>query len=410
MGLFSRNKNNNKPLIRQILDLVPYSILNSCTKRYNSDKGCSKYLTYDQFVAMSFGQLNKCLTLSDISTGIGVSETFIKDLGLKQSPARSTMSDGNSKRNWEVFESLYYKLLAYYEKILTLQHKTHLIKEIKDHKVKIIDSTTISLCSSMFDWAKYRTAKGGIKIHTCWDDTIMIPEIVNISEAKLHDSKGLGQIVFPKGTIIVEDRAYFDFTLMLNRIKAKNIFVTRIKENTLYETIEELELPQDTEQNILRDEIIRLNSNKAEEIGIKKEKLRLVHVYKEDENKVIEIITNQLDWEASVISKLYKRRWDIELFFKSIKQNLQIKSFIGTSENAVKSQIFIALTIYLLLELIRRTVANKIYAFSNFVEKIRICLPFYLTLEYVCNHVNQGAKRIKTLKQQELIPKGDLFS
>lgn len=410
MGLFSRNKNNNKPLIRQILDLVPYSILDSCTKKYNSDKGCSKYLTYDQFVSMSFGQLNKCLTLSDISTGIGVSETFIKDLGLKQSPARSTMSDGNSKRNWEVFESLYYKLLAYYEKILTLQHKTHLIKEIKDHKVKIIDSTTISLCSSMFDWAKYRTAKGGIKIHTCWDDTIMIPEIVNISEAKLHDIKGLGQIVFPKGTIIVEDRAYFDFTLMLNRIKAKNIFVTRIKENTLYETIEELELPQDTEQNILRDEIITLNSNKAEEIGIKKEKLRLVHVYKEDENKVIEIITNQLDWEASVLSKLYKRRWDIELFFKSIKQNLQIKSFIGTSENAVKSQIFIALTIYLLLELIRRTVANKIYAFSNFVEKIRICLPFYLSLEYVCNQVNQGAKRVQTLKQPELIPKGDLFS
>jgi Transposase DDE domain/Domain of unknown function (DUF4372) len=410
MGLFSRNKNNNKPLVRQILDLVPRELINSCVKQYNSDKGCSKYKTIDQFVAMSFGQLNKCSTLSDISMGIGVSEIFIKDLGLTQSPARSTMSDGNKKRNWQVFESLYYKLLRHYERLLRLQHRGHIIEEIKDYRVKLIDSTTISLCLSMFDWAKYRTAKGGIKIHTCWDDTLMIPDIVNITEAKLHDRYGLSQLIFPKDTIIVEDRGYFDFTLMQSRIEAKNIFVTRIKENTIFKSIEELELPEGEDQNILKDEIILLNSDKAIEIGINTKKLRLVHVYKEDENKVIEIITNQLDWSASTISQLYKKRWDIELFFKALKQNLQIKAFLGTSENAVKSQIYIALITYLLLELIRRTVAKKVYAFSNFVEKIRICLPFYLSLDYVCNQINEGAKRIKILKQPELIPIGNLFS
>lgn len=410
MGLFSRNKNNNKPLVRQILDLVPRDIINSCEKQYNSDKGCSKYKTFDQFVAMSFGQLNKCSTLSDISTAIGVSEIFIKDLGLTQSPARSTMSDGNKKRNWKVFESLYYNLLRHYERLLRVQHRSHIIEEIKDYRVKLIDSTTISLCLSMFDWAKYRTAKGGIKIHTCWDDTLMIPDIINITEAKLHDRYGLSQLIFPKNTIIVEDRGYFDFTLMQSRIEAKNIFVTRIKENTIFKTIEELELPEGEDQNILKDEIILLNSDKAIEIGINTKKLRLVHVYKEDENKVIEIITNQLDWEAATIAQLYKKRWDIELFFKALKQNLQIKAFLGTSENAVKSQIYIALITYLLLELIRRTVAKKTYAFSNFVEKIRICLPFYLSLEYVCNQVNEGAKRIKVLKQPELIPMGNLFS
>lgn len=410
MGLFRRNKNNNKPLVRQILDLVPRDIINSSTQQYNSDKVCSKYRTYDQFVAMSFGQLNKCSTLSDISTGIGVSEIFIKDLGLIQSPARSTMSDGNKKRNWKVFENLYYKLLRHYERMLRIQHRSQIIEEIKDYQIKLIDSTTISLCLSMFDWAKYRTAKGGIKIHTCWDDTLMIPDIVNITEAKLHDRYGLSKLIFPKNTIIVEDRGYFDFTLMQSRIEAKNIFVTRIKENTIFKSIEELELPDGEAQNILKDEIIILNSDKAIEIGINTKKLRLVHVYKEDENKVIEIITNQLDWEAATIAQLYKKRWDIELFFKALKQNLQIKAFLGTSENAVKSQIYIALITYLLLELIRRTVAKKAYAFSNFVEKIRICLPFYLSLEYVCNQVNEGAKRIKVLKQPELIPIGNLFS
>lgn len=410
MGLFRRNKNNNKPVIRQIIDLVPRWLLHSCTKQFNTDKGCSRYKTYDQFVAMTFGQLNKCMTLGDISTGVGVSETFIADLGLEQSPARSTMSDGNKNRNYQVFETLYYRLLSHYERVLEKQHQKHIIEEIKGQKIKLIDSTTISLCLSTFDWAKFRTAKGGIKIHTSWDDTLMIPDMVNISEAKLHDRYGLAQLIFPKNTIIVEDRAYFDFDLMLSRIKAENVFVTRIKNNTVFEVVEELDLPDNTDQDILRDDIIKLTSPSAIKKGISAQKLRLVHVYKEDENKVIEIITNQLDWTARTIADLYKKRWDIELFFKALKQNLQVKTFIGTSPNAVKSQIYIALICYLLLELMKRTLTKRTHAFSNFVEKIRICLPFYLSLDYVCNNISEGAKRIKVLKQQELIPKTDLFS
>jgi len=211
MGLFRRNKNNNKPLIRQILDLVPRWLFDSCTNTFQSDKGCSKYMTYDHFVALTFGQLNKCQSLNDISAGIGVSEIFINDLGLKQSPARSTMGDGNKKRDWHVFESLYYRLLSHYKSVLKKHHNTNIIKEIKDKSIKLIDSSVISLCLSMFDWAEFRTAKGGIKLHTAWDDTLMIPEIVNITEAKVHDRYGLGQLIFPKDTIIVEDRAYFDF-------------------------------------------------------------------------------------------------------------------------------------------------------------------------------------------------------
>lgn len=142
-------------------------MLNRSTAENNSDKGCRKYKTYDQFVALTFGQLNKCLTLSDISTGIGVSEGFISKLGLVQSPARSTMSDGNKKRTYKVYESLYNKLLTHYKHILSKRHQSHIIEESKDRNIKLIDSTIISLCLSMFDWAKFRSAKGGIKIHTC---------------------------------------------------------------------------------------------------------------------------------------------------------------------------------------------------------------------------------------------------
>jgi hypothetical protein len=410
MGLFRRNKNNNKPLIKQILELVPSWIFDNCTKTYQTDKGCSKYKTYDQFVALTFGQLNKCQSLNDISAGIGVSEKFIDDLNLKQSPARSTMSDGNRNRDWHVFESLYYRLLNHYKTVLKKHHNTHIIKEIKDKSIKLIDSSVISLCLTMFNWAEFRTAKGGIKLHTVWDDTLMIPEIVNISEAKVHDRYGLDQLIFPKGTIIVEDRAYFDFALMLNRIKAENVFATRIKSNTKYETIQELDLPDNIDQNILKDEIILLTSDKAREIGVSEHKLRLVHVYKEDENKVIAIITNQLDWEYNTIAELYKKRWDIELFFKAIKQNLQVKTFWGTSENALKSQIYVALISYLLLELIKRTIVKDSTAFSNLSEKIRFCLYHYLSLDYVCNEIRAGARRVTLKKQREIVFEKDLFS
>lgn len=410
MGLFRRNKNNNRPVVKQILDLVPQWIIDTCIRKHQTDKWCSKYKTYDQFVALTYGQLYKCQTLSDISTGIGISKTFIGDLGLKQSPARSTMSDGNKKRNWQVYESMYYNLLSHYKSVLKKHHQSHVIEQIKNKSVKLIDSSTIPVCLSMFDWAKFRTAKGGIKIHTCWDEAIMLPDVVNISEAKLHDRHGLEQLIFPKGTIIVEDRGYFDFILMLNRIAADNVFVTRIKSNTVYKTLEELDLPEGKDEHILKDEIIQLSSPKAEKCGINKQKLRLVHVYKEDENKVIEIVTNQLDWDAITVADLYKKRWDIELFFKALKQNLQVKTFLGTSENAVKSQIYIALITYLLLELIRRTIAKNDTAFSNFVEKIRMALCFYLTLDYVCNSVGEGAKKVRKPEQLDINAPPNLFS
>lgn len=399
MAFYRRSKNTNKPLLKQILEFIPNHIFRGCVQKHKSDKGTHKYKTWDQLVALIFGQLNKCYTLSDISCGLSISGTLLSDLGLDQSPAKSTMSDGNKNRSYKVFESLYFRLLSYHKQALKKRYMSHVIEEIKGRTVKLIDSTTISLCLTLFDWAKFRTAKGGLKIHTVWDDLLGLPTMINISEASIHDRYGLENNVFEAGTIIVEDRAYFDFDLMFKRNKANNIFVTRIKINTLYETIEEIELPIDKDQDILKDEIIQLTSTKAKESGIDGVKLRLLHIYKEDENKVIEVITNQIDWQARTIADLYRKRWDIEIFFKMMKQNLQIKSFIGTNENAVKSQIYVAMICYLLLELVKRLYCKAGAAFSNLCEKVRICLVHYLTLEYVCNDLRPIAKKVVKTNQ-----------
>jgi hypothetical protein len=326
MGLFTRNKSNSKPLIKQILELIPGSLLQSSITKHSSDKFCSKYKTYDHLVSQMFGQLNKCQTLTDISTAIGVNTTFIADLGLRQSPARSTMSDGNAKRDWRVFETLYYKLLAHYKSILLRHGKTRDIEEIKGKVVKIIDSSTISVCLSLFEWAKFRTAKGGIKIHTCLDEALMLPDLVNITEASLHDKRGHPQTVFAPGTIIVEDKGYFDFSLMMQRIHADNVFVTRIKDNTVYESICEKELPVDKDQHILKDELIRLTGKKAQEVGIDQVILRRIVVYDSEKDVQIELITQNLEWAAATIAALYKARWDVEIFFKQLKQNLLVKT------------------------------------------------------------------------------------
>lgn len=395
MSLFRRNKNNKKPVIRQVIDLIPRFLLNNAIKRYESDKFCHKYKTYDQLVALLFGQLCKCSTLEDISVGIGVSETFISDLGLKQSPAKSTMSDGNKKRNWQVFEHLFNDLLKYYGSSLAKSSNQNVIEEVRTLTILIRDSSTISLCLSMFDWAKFRTAKGGIKIHTQWDEAMMLPNLVNITDAAVHDSKGFEQVVFEKGTIIIEDKGYWDFGVIRDRIKAENTFVTRIKDNTVYQVVEELELPDENDQHILIDELIYLTGKKALDLKLETQILRRVVAYHEEKNTTIEIITNNLTWQAATVAALYKRRWDIEIFFKQLKQNFNVKTFVSTSPNGVKSQIFVALIAYLLLELLRRVKAKGGTAFSNFVEKIRICLCYYLTLDYVILRIQPRARSVR---------------
>lgn len=271
-----------------------------------------------------------------------------------------------------------------------------MIKQIKGKHIKLVDASIMSLCLSLFPWAKFRTAKGGIKMHVSLDEATMIPDMVNLTPAKVSDRRGADNFRYPKDTIVVDDRGYFDFGLFATRIEDQNHFVTRIKSNTLYESIVENELPEGKDEHILKDELIYLTGQAAIKAGMDKVKLRRVAIYKEKGNKVIEVITNNPDWSGATIAELYKRRWQIEIFFKLIKQNLQIKTFLGTSENACKSQIFMAMIVYLLLELIRRNISRTYHCFGHFVTLIRVCLTQYNRLEYIASEIQitvQKAKR-----------------
>ena len=399
-------KKSESPVFKQILDLIPHSVLRKSINKYRSDKSCSKYFTYDQLVSMMFGQLNKCLSLREIDMGIDQSPEFLSHIGLEQSPAKSTMSDGNAKRDYHVFEDLYYALCNHYKQQLGRRPDYKVIEEIKNKNIKIIDATIMSVCLKLFPWAKFRTAKGGIKAHVSLDEASMIPDIVNISEAKISDRRGVDDFRYQKDTIIVDDRGYFDIKLFKIRIEDENHFVTRIKDNILYESIREYDLPDDKDEHILKDEIIRLTGKSAIENGMDMVELRRVVVYIEEGNRTVELICNNLEWSAATIAELYKRRWLIETFFKLIKQNLQIKTFLGTTPNACKSQIFISLICYLLLELIRRTMSKTKHRFGHFVTLIRVCLTQYNRLGYIVNEVKIGVREAR--KRQKLPP--NLFS
>lgn len=388
-------KKSDKPLLGQILDLIPSSVLQKSIAHHESDKHCHKYKTYDQLVAMMFGQLNKCHTLREIAQGISISPKFLTDIGLEQSPAKSTMSDSHAKRDWRVFESLYMELLAHFSGLFRKQAEYKVLEEIKGKQIKLVDASIMSVCLNLFSWAKFRTAKGGIKMHVSLDEATMIPDMICLSPAKVSDRRGADNFRYPKDTIIVDDRGYFDFHLFATRIDDGNHFVTRMKANTVYESIQEYDLPDGEDQHILKDELIYLRGQAATNAGIEAIPFRRVAIYKEDENKVIAVITNNLDWSAATIGQLYKRRWQIETFFKLMKQNLQIKTFLGTNENACKSQIFVAMIVYLLLELIRRTISKTYHCFGHFVTLMRVCLNQYNRLEYIANEIQITVQKAK---------------
>jgi hypothetical protein len=399
-------KKSEKPIFKQILELIPRSLLQKNIIKNKSDKYCSAYFTYDQLVSTMFGQLNRCLSLREISLGIDQSPEFLADIGLEQSPARSSMSTGNEKRKYQVFEDLYYSLLSYYKHSLSRRPEYKVIEEIKNKHIKIVDATLMSVCLKLFSWAEYRTAKGGIKAHVSLDEASMVPEIINITPAKLSDRRGVDDFRYPKDTIVVDDRGYFDCKLFKIRIEDENHFVTRLKDNILYESVRENELPENKDFHVLKDEIIHLRGISAKGIGLDKVDLRRVAVYIEEGKRTIELISNNLEWDAATIAELYRRRWLIETFFKLIKQNLQIKTFIGTSENACKSQIFIALICYLLLELVRRTMSKVNHRFGHFVTLIRVCLTQYNRLGYM---VNATQITVRKARKHNLSPP-DLFS
>ena len=364
----------NITLFGQIIQKLDRSIFKKLVEEQHTDKHEKGFNSWSHLISMLFCHLAKSQSLRDISNGLRSTTGNLNHLGNVSAPSKSNLSYQNKHRSWELFQAYYYAL----SKHLGQQARFKQVKFKIKSKIFLLDASTISLCLSLFDWAKYKTKKGAIKMHTLLDFDGNLPAYVNITDGKTADNKGAYEIPLVKGSVIVADRFYNDFSL-LNVWDSTGVFyVIRHKNNIQFRTIKEKELPENKHPHLLKDEIIELTTTASK----KKypNRLRRVAVWDEKNQQVIEVITNHMTWCANTISELYKSRWDIEIFFRDIKQLLHIKSFIGTSRNAVMIQIWTALISILILKYLR-ALAKYNWYLSNLVAFLRINLFVKIELQ-----------------------------
>lgn len=387
----------NLNLFSQIVSKIDRTFFKKLVKEKQTDKHQKGYDSWTHLISMLFCQFAKSGSVRDISNGLRSATGNLNHLGIAKAPSKSTVSYQNKNRDWTLFRDFYYQLQ---------DHLSHLagFKQVKfkiKSKIFLLDSTTISLCLSLFDWAKYKTGKGAIKMHTLLDYDGHLPAYVNITDGKTADNKGAYDIPTKAGSVIVADRYYNDFSLLNVWDSNKVFFVIRHKENLQFKTIKENTLPDDREGHILIDEIIELTGIQS----IKKypKRLRRVAIWDEESKQTIELITNQMSWTANTISELYKSRWQIEIFFREIKSLLHIKSFIGTSHNAVMIQIWTALITILVLKFLQK-LARYGWRLSNLVAFIRLNLFVKIDLQ---KWLDEPFEKSKTNHKVHI--QGDLF-
>ena len=364
----------NVTLFSQIISKLDRINFSKLVKEKETDKHQKGYNSWTHLVSMLFCQFAKSKSIRDISNGLRSATGNLNHMGIEKAPSKSSISYQNKHRNWELFREYYYSLLS----SLGQQAGFKKVKFKIKSKIFLLDSTTISLCLSIFDWAKYKTAKGAIKMHTLLDFDSSLPTCINITDGKTADNKGAYNLPLLKGSVIVADRFYNDFYL-LNVWDSNGVkFVIRHKENLQYIVIQENDLPESRHEHILKDEIIELKNKTSK--GKYSKRLRRVVVWDDKNKQVVELISNQLTWSVNTIGELYKSRWDVEIFFREIKQLLHIKSFIGTSQNALMIQLWTALITILILKALK-AMAQFNWHLSNLVAFIRLNLFVKINLQ-----------------------------
>jgi len=327
----------------ELLKLVPRYQFEKAVNQYQGDRYVKSYTTWHQYITILFSQIKQKDSIRDIVTGLEANESRWYHLGLT-GIHRSTFSDANNKRSFQIFEDLFYHLLSRC-KDLTPKHRFKFKNELYS-----IDASVIDLCLSVFPWAKFRKTKGAIKMHCLYDHSGALPSFVTITDGKKHDVTVAKEIGFPLSpdSIISIDRAYIDYK-WLNSLDEKRVwFVTRAKSNI--DCVVTGQHPV-SGKGVLKDQMILLTGPRTKNYYSKE--LRMIEFYDEETKKHLIFLTNNMKLAASTIATIYKSRWQIELFFKWIKQNLKIKSFLGTSKNAVMTQIWVAMSYYLLLTYIK---------------------------------------------------------
>jgi IS4 transposase len=339
--------NSGKTIFAQLMEFVPAYEFRKCVDRYNGNRKVIRFSCWDQYLCMAFAQLTYRESLRDIQACLRAAQSRLYHLGIRGKVSRNTLAHANQSRDWRIYADFAQLLI---EKARKLYAADSFGVEL-DQAVYALDSTTIDLCLALFPWAEFRKRKGAIKLHTLLDLHGNIPSVVIITTGKIHDVNILDQLIIEPGAVYIMDRGYLDFARLYKIHQAAAFFVTRTKTNFSRKRL--YSQPVDKSIGIQCDQIIVLKGYYAKKDY--PEKLRRIRYFDSKNNKTLVFLTNNFILPAATIADLYRCRWQVELFFKWIKQHLRIKAFYGTTENAVKTQIWIAVSIYLLVAIVKKT-------------------------------------------------------
>ncbi|MDP1720055.1 MAG: IS4 family transposase [Candidatus Nanopelagicaceae bacterium] len=337
--------NTGKLVFAQVMSHLPLTTFRRCVARYNGEHKVKHFTCLDQFLCMAFAQLTYRESLRDIEACLRSQSAKLYHMGFRSTVSRNTLANANAVRDWRIYADFAQSLIGIARPLYVDEPFGVDLSET----VYALDATTIDLCLSVFPWVPFRSAKAAIKLHTLLDLRGNIPSFIHISDGKLHDVNILDQIIPEAGAFYIMDRGYLDFTRLHRLHQAGSFFVTRAKANLRF--TRRYSLPTDRTSGIICDQLGTLTGFYSQQhfpTTIRRIKI------KDAEGKTLVFLTNHLDLSAQSIADLYRCRWQIELFFKWIKQHLRIKSFFGTSENAVKSQIWIAVSVYVLVAILRK--------------------------------------------------------
>ena len=351
-------------VFQQLLKLFPRSEFDGLVKKHSAERHARGFSSWDQFVAMEFCQLGRAQSLREICDGLASMEGKTRHLGI-DTPKRSTLAYANEHRPWQLFESVFNNLLGRVRSSLNLGHRFRFKNPLMS-----MDASVIDLCLNTFDWASYKRRKGAIKLHMLLDHVGLLPVFCVITDGKVHEINIARGLSFAPGTIVVFDRGYVDYDWFRHLTNEKVWFVTRLRENAQYEVVEELAT---TRPHVISDQVIELK--KASKYGFEPLRLRRVVIQLPGE-ETMEFFTNNFRLAAATIAEIYRDRWQIESFFKTIKQNLRIKTFVGTSANAVRTQIWSAMIAILILKFLQLS-SSRNWSLSHLVALIRMHLFSY---------------------------------
>jgi len=338
--------NIGRTVFSQIMDFAPSFHFQQCVARYKGNYKVITFTCLDQFLCMAFAQLTYRESLRDIEACLRVAKPKLYHMGIRSNVSRNTLAHANESRDWRIYADFAQVLIKIARELYANEDFGLELKQA----VYAFDSTTIDLCLSVFPWAKFRKTKAAVKLHTLLDLRGNIPVVISITNGKTHDVNALDDLIFEPGAIYIFDKAYVDFARLYRIHQSLAFFVTRAKSNFVFKRL--YSQPVDKSTGIRADQIIMVTGFYT--LLDYPEKLRRIRYFDIDTKKRFIFLTNNFTLPAIVIAKLYKCRWQVELFFKWIKQHLRIKAFYGTSENALKSQIWIAISVYVLVAIVKK--------------------------------------------------------